>query len=152
VTASRLAASREQVWKRVSTMEGVNAELVPIARMKVPRGVGGLDPGTVPIGERVGRFWILLFGLFPVDYDDLTLVRLDPPAGFLERSQMLTMRVWEHERTLEPADGGCLIRDRVRLEPRLPGAARVLLPVYRAVFRHRHRRLRRRFGALSSGS
>jgi len=39
---------------------------------------------------------------------------------------MLTQRLWEHERTLEPLDGGgCAITDRVAWEPRLPipGAA-----------------------------
>ena len=38
------------------------------------------------------------------------LVRLDPPSGFLERSSMLSMRTWEHERTLEPAAGGGCVR------------------------------------------
>ena len=41
--------------------------------------------------------------MIPIDYDDLTLVALEPGRGFHERSRMLSMRVWEHERTLEPA-------------------------------------------------
>jgi ligand-binding SRPBCC domain-containing protein len=150
--ASRLAAPREEVWERVSTAAGVNDELMPIARMTL-RSVDRLTPETVPLGERIERCWILLFGFLPIDWDDLTLVRVDPPAGFLERSTMLTMRLWEHERTLEELPGGgCLIRDRVRFEPRLPVPARVLLPVYRFVFTHRHRRLRRRFGLLRGGA
>ena len=48
----------------------------------------------------------------PFDYDELTLVRLDPGRGFLERSRMLSQRLWEHERTLEPSgEGGCLVTD-----------------------------------------
>ena len=79
-------------------------------------------------------------------WDDLTLVRLDPPAGFLERSSMLSNRLWEHERTIEPVAGGCTVTDRIAFEPRLPIPGRLLLPLYRTVFRHRHRRLRSRFG------
>jgi ligand-binding SRPBCC domain-containing protein len=145
--ASRLEADREAVWRRVTTPEGVNAELMPIVRMTLPRGIDHLDLGTVAVGERIGRCWILLFGLIPIDWDDLTLERLDPPGGFLERSSMLSMRTWEHERTLEPvAGGGCVLRDRISFEPRLPLPARALLPLYRTVFRHRHRGLRRQFG------
>jgi ligand-binding SRPBCC domain-containing protein len=145
--ASRLAAPNDQVWQRVTTPEGVNGELMPIVRMTLPRGVKRLDLDSIPIGTPVGRCWILLFGLVPIDWDDLMLERLDPPNGFLERSSMLSMRVWEHERTLEPTpEGGCVLRDRVRFEPRLPLPARGMLPLYRTVFRHRHRRLRRHFG------
>ena len=147
--ASRLAAPRAEVWSRVTTPAGVNGELMPIVRMTLPRGVSRLDPDSIPIGTPVGRCWILLFGLVPIDWDDLTLVSLDPPSAFLERSSMLSMRSWEHERTLEATDdGACVLRDRVRFEPRLPLPGRMLLPLYRTVFRHRHRRLRRHFGGV----
>ncbi len=147
--ASRLLAPQAEVWSRVTTPEGVNGELMPIVRMTLPRGVSRLDLDSVPIGTPVGRCRILLFGFVPIDWDDLMLVSLDPPNGFLERSSMLSMRTWEHERTLEPTDdGGCLVRDRVRFEPRLPLPGRMLLPLYRTVFRHRHRRLRRHFGGV----
>ncbi len=145
--ASRVSAPREEVWQRVTTPEGVNGELMPIVRMTLPRGVKRLDLDSVAVGKPIGRCWILLFGLVPIDWDDLVLERLDPPNGFLERSSMLSMRTWEHERRLEPTpDGGCVVRDRVRFEPRLPVPARALLPLYKTVFRHRHRRLRRHFG------
>jgi hypothetical protein len=144
---SRLDADPDEVWRRVTTAEGINEEMGPYLRMTVPRGIERLDPESVELGERIGRSWILLFGLIPFDYDDLTLVRLEPGRGFLERSRMLSQRLWEHERTVEPAAaGGCLITDRVRWEPRLglPGAP--LRPLIGRVFRHRHRRLIRRFG------
>jgi ligand-binding SRPBCC domain-containing protein len=133
----------------VTTPEGINDEMRPYMRMTTPRGVERLDPESIVLGEKIGRSWVLLFGLIPFDYDDLTLVRLDPGRGFLERSQMLSQRSWEHERTLEPtAEGGCLVEDRVRWQPRLgmPGAP--LRPVIGAFFRHRHSRLRRHFGGV----
>jgi ligand-binding SRPBCC domain-containing protein len=146
VTRSLLRAGREDVWRRVSTAQGVNDELWPLFRMTAPHSLreGGL--AQVELGRRICRSWVLLFGVLPVDYDDITLVRLEPPAGFLERSRMLSQRVWEHERTLEEAPQGCVLTDRITYVPRLRVPDRVLRWVYAAVFRHRHRRLRRRFG------
>jgi ligand-binding SRPBCC domain-containing protein len=145
--ASRLDADPEQVWNRVTTPEGINDEMRPYLRMTLPAGVDGLDPESIELGKRIGRSWILLFGLIPFDYDDLTLAELDPNRGFLERSQMLSQRSWEHERTLEPTgEGGCLIADRVRWQPRLGLPGTPLRPVIGWFFRHRHKRLQRHFG------
>src|SRR4051794_37088654 len=118
---SVLAASQAKVWERVSTFEGINDELRPVLRMTAPARVRLLDPAEVVLGERLFRSWVLLFGVLPIDYDDLTLIALEPGRGFHERSRMLSMRVWEHERTLEPDGAGCLVRDRLSFEPRLPG-------------------------------
>ena len=144
---SVLAATPEAVWERVSTFEGINDELGPVLRMTAPARVRRLEPAEVVLGERIFRSWVLLFGVLPIDYDDLTLIALEPGRGFHERSRMLSMRVWEHERTLEP-DGatGCLVRDRLSFEPRLPGMGPLLERIVRATFKHRHVRLRRRFG------
>ncbi len=134
------------VWDRVTTPAGINDEMQPYLRMTLPRGLERIDPAEIEIGERIGRSWILLFGLLPFDYDDISLVRLDPGKGFLERSTMLSQRAWEHERTLEPVEGGCEVTDRVRWEPRLGFLASPLRPVIAWFFRHRHRRLVRHFG------
>lgn len=145
--ASRLAAPAAAVWERVTTPEGINDELMPLMRMTMPASVRQLDENTVPIGERLCRSWILLFGFIPFDYDDVTLVRLDPGRGFLERSPMLSQRRWEHERTVDPdGPGACIVRDRLAFEPRLGLPAAPVEFLVRRVFRHRHRRLRRRFG------
>lgn len=143
---SVLAASRAEVWARVTTPAGIRDEMRPIAKMTTPAGIGRLDQVTV--GEPVGRCWLLLGGLLPVDYDALMLARIDPGAGFVERSALASQRLWEHARTLKDTPGGgCAITDRLTWEPRagLPGA--LFRPVISAFFRHRHRRLRRHFGA-----
>jgi ligand-binding SRPBCC domain-containing protein len=144
---SLLAASPGAVWAWVSTFEGINDELGPLMRMTAPARVRALDPSDVVLGERIFRSWVLLFGVIPIDYDDLTLIALEPGRGFHERSQMLSMRVWEHRRTLDPAgDQATRVSDRLSFEPRLPGSGPLLERIIRAMFRHRHRRLRRRFG------
>jgi hypothetical protein len=117
----------------------------PWLRMTVPRGIEDFDLGSVTVGEPIGRSWILLFGLLPFDYDELCLVRIEPDRGFLERSTMLSQRLWEHERTLEADGDGCLLRDRVRWQPRLGLPGRPLRPLIGWFFRHRHSRLRRHF-------
>ncbi|HET9196813.1 MAG TPA: hypothetical protein VFN92_00985 [Solirubrobacterales bacterium] len=146
--SSELEADRERVWARAIDPAGINDELRPLMRMTVPKGAKdfGLD---VPAPGRIGRSWVFLFGLIPFDYDDLNIVRLDPGRGFLERSSMLSMRLWEHERTLEPLDGNrCRIADRVAWEPRLPLPAAWLRPLIQAIFNHRHRRLRSAWGGV----
>lgn len=147
--SSRLDASPASVWDRVITPEGINDEMRPYLRMTLPPGVGEISPETIEIGVPIGRSWILLFGLVPFDYDEVCLARLEPGCGFLERSKMLSQRLWEHERTIEPAAAGCIVTDRVSWQPRfgLPGAP--LRPVIAWFFRHRHQRLRRHFGGAA---
>lgn len=148
--SSRLNAPPAEVWERVISPEGINDEMRPYLRMTLPPGVEQLDPESVEIGVPIGRSWILLFGLLPFDYDDVTLARLEPGRGFLERSKMLSQRSWEHERTLKPTDGGCLVTDRVRWQPRLGLPARPLRPVVGWFFRHRHKRLQQHFGGAGA--
>jgi ligand-binding SRPBCC domain-containing protein len=146
--SSLLTAAPEKVWARVSTLSGVNAEMAPWFRMTGPRGLDRFEPQQLVLGQRLFRSWLLLFGVLPVDYDDLTFVRFEPGQGFLERSRMISAKVWEHERTLEPHPEGTLLTDRLRFEPRLPLPG--LRALYSGVFRHRHERLRRHFGGRSA--
>jgi len=141
--SSEVEAAPQAVWARVIDPAGINDELRPLMRMTVPRGLPdfGLDD---PEPGHIGRSWVLLCGLIPFDYDDITVVRLEPGRGFLERSSMLSQRLWEHERALEPlGEGRCRVTDRVAWEPRLPLPGASLRPLVGAIFRHRHRRLRR---------
>jgi hypothetical protein len=148
--SSQLNASPTEVWDRVISPEGINDEMRPYLRMTLPPGVEQLDPESVEIGVPIGRSWILLFGLLPFDYDDVTLARLEPGRGFLERSKMLSQRSWEHERTLEPTPDGCLVTDRVSWQPRLGLPAGPLRPVISWFFRHRHKRLQQHFGGAGA--
>jgi len=146
--ASELEAATEAVWARAIDPAGINYELRPLMRMTVPSGAEdfGIDD---PEPGRIGRSWIFLFGLIPFDYDDIGIVRVEPGRGFLERSSMLSMRLWEHERTIKPlGEDRCQLTDRLAWELRLllPGAC--LRPLVRFIFRHRHRRLRGVWGGM----
>jgi ligand-binding SRPBCC domain-containing protein len=142
-----LQASVEQVWNHASTFAGVNRELWPLARMTCPVAFQRLTPDAFPLGRTAFRSWILLFGLLPVEYDDFTLVELEPGRGFYEVSQLLTLREWRHRRSVRAAEVGCVLRDEIVLVPRWPGAGWLLAWIYRRVFAWRHRRLRRLFGS-----
>jgi hypothetical protein len=142
---SRLAATPEAVWERAMSAAGINAELGPWLRMTVPRGLDSLDLHGLEPGP-VGRSWLLLFGFLPFDYDEIGLARIEPGRGFLERSRMLSQRLWEHERTIAADGEGATLVDRLAWEPRLPLPGAAMRPLVAAIFRHRHRQLQRHFG------
>ena len=147
--SSLLPRAAAEVWARAVTPEGINDELSPILRMTVPAGLRGRTVDDVEVGVGLGRSWILLGRLLPVDYDDLCLVELEPGRRFRERSRTLTFGVWEHERVVEPeGDRSCRVTDRLGFElkqplARLPGAAALARAIVGFLFRHRHRRLAR---------
>ena len=145
---SRLAAPAQEVWRQASTMAGVNRELWPLARMTCPGGRSRLDDPSVVLGERLFRSWILLFGLIPVDYDDLTIVALEPQGGFLEDSTMLSQSRWQHRRSVHAIEGGCSITDHVEFVPRVGPLGRLYQAVFQFAFRLRHRNLKKQFGQL----
>ena len=148
VTTSTVSTPAEDVWRRVVTPEGINHELGPWMRMRMPRAVRGRTIDDVSPGERLGRCWLLLFGVIPFDYDDLGLAELGPGFRFLERSTMLSMRRWEHERTVRPAgESACEVTDRVTFEPRAAVSVRMTRATLTRMFAHRHRRLAAYFGA-----
>ena len=148
-TESVVDAPIDQVWQRVISPEGINHEMRPWMTMSLPRGTEGLTIDTIPVGVPIGRAWIRLFGLVPFDYDHLMIEGFVEGRSFHERSTMLSMRRWEHERFLAPRDDGRTgVRDRVTFVARLPlrPLTPVLARVLRAFFAHRHRRLQRYFG------
>lgn len=142
---SELGAPADAVWRHATSPAGINRELAPLLCMTFPRELDDLAAAWQP-GRRRFRSWLLLGGVLPVEYDDLVLAEVEPGRRFLERSSLLTQRVWEHERVIEPLAGGCRLTDRVAFEPRVPWLGAVAERVVRALFRLRHRNLRRRFG------
>lgn len=135
--------------------EGINHELAPWLRMTMPKAIDSeMTIEDAPLGEKLGRSWILLGRVLPVDYDDLCLVERGPGMRFLERSQLGSARHWQHERVVVPVgDGACEITDRLELELRAPlravGATRPAERIVRTLFTHRHRRLRQRWGSAA---
>jgi ligand-binding SRPBCC domain-containing protein len=143
-------APRDAVWARITTPEGINHELRPLLTMTVPEGLQGETVATVALGAKLGRSWIKLFGVVPVDYDDLCLVELEPGARFLERSRTFEFEMWQHERALTDEGSGTRITDRLTFGMRpglrwMPGSEAAAARVVGRIFTHRHNRLQEFF-------
>lgn len=150
--SSVLDAQADVVWRRVTGFAGINDELMPLMRMTSPARWRGHSIEDAPTGERVFRSWLLLLGVVPIDYDDICIAEIGPGHRFLERSEMMSASVWEHERTVtDLAEGSCRITDRVRFVPRRAIVGPVLRWFVPRLFAHRHRRLRRRFAGSPEG-
>lgn len=144
--ATDLASPPATVWQHITSIDGVNGELMPLMRMTVPRALRGATLDDLPLGQRAGRSWILLFGVIPIDYDDMTIAERGPGHRFFEQSTMLTQSQWTHERTVEGMPRGSRVTDRLTWQGRVRPLGAVYRFVIPIVFGHRHRRLRKRFG------
>lgn len=143
--SSVLSAPAERVWARVTTIEGITDELRPWLQMTFPGGLRGRALPEAPTGRPLGRAWLLLGGVLPVEYDDLALESVGE-LSFVERSKLGSAREWRHERTVVPQGSSSLLTDSLTLVPRRfvpPAAARLVVA---RLFAHRHARLRRHFG------
>lgn len=142
-TASRLAASVEDVWRHATSMAGVNRELAPV-RMSHPPERDRLDGDVVlDVPLFTSTLWL---GPVPFDRHRLVLVELDEGRGFQEDSRSLLNRRWRHRRSLVPSGRGCMLTDRLEVTPRLPWSRALTRRVVTAVFARRHRVLRELFG------
>jgi ligand-binding SRPBCC domain-containing protein len=145
--SSTLRTPRPEVWAVVSTMAGVNAELRPFVRMTYPNQAEHLSDAAIVPGQVLFRSWLLAGSVIPIDRHDLALERVIDGWGFDEESTSMLQRRWRHERRLtDSPEGGCVVRDRLVIEPRLSLARPMVHRTVRFLFEHRHRVLRRRFG------
>ena len=144
---SDLAAAEPVIWQTVSRMSGVNDELWPLIRMT--RRPDGSDPiFRAPLDDHVSfPSWILLFGVLPIDRH--ALAARSTGSGFDERSSSWLQRSWHHCRRLDVIGGGTRVCDELEFEPRLRLLEPLVGPIIGIIFRHRHRRLVRRFGRLA---
>ena len=146
---SHLRTTAADVWSTVTMMRGVNAELMPLFRMTYPYDAETLSIADAPTGNFLFWSWILAFGFFPIDRHHLRLIEIRAGEGFVEESVSWLQRRWRHERSVVEIPGGCVVRDRLTFEPRVRLLAPLVARIVGVLFRHRHRRLRRRFGDLA---
>jgi ligand-binding SRPBCC domain-containing protein len=72
----------------------------------------------------------------------------EPGSAFRERSTMASAGAWWHDRTLLPLPGGgTRVVGHIRFTPRVRAFGGLQAFVFQAMFRRRHRRLRRHFVA-----
>ena len=110
----------------------------------MPPGISNIFEVDARLGRPLFRSWVLLLGVLPIDRSDLTLIELDVGHRFLEESPMFSMKLWRHERTIEPRENGCTLTDRLEFQPRV--AVAVTRWFIATVFTHRHAVIRRKLG------
>jgi hypothetical protein len=120
---------------------------MPFAWVTYPDRAARLTAANIKAGELLFQSWLLAFGAVPFDRHALVLMEVVDGEGFVEESSSWMQRRWRHERRLREAVGGCVVTDHLTVEPRLPMTQPAVGMLVRWLFSHRHRRLRRRFGA-----
>eukprot|EP01031_Cornospumella_fuschlensis_P042348 gene42348-51722_t len=147
--SSTLPVDKQTLWKHMTSMEGVNFELQPYLYMTYPAAQADLS--TTP-RSKIGSFLfasiLLLFMYIPVDLHWLRLVDVQEGEGFREHSCTLLQQDWKHERYLVQGENGSdttQIVDEVEFSPRINVLGYLLKPVVKAIFRHRHLQLQRKF-------
>ncbi|UAL31475.1 hypothetical protein K8W59_08560 [Nocardioides rotundus] len=148
ISSFLLGVRAEDLWFQIGTPRGINEELAPLLTMRMPAHATWARLADVPVGEPAGRCSVRLFGVLPVDYDELMLAEVTPGERFREESSTRTTRLWGHERTLTPTPEGTWITDRLLLDvrPGLRATRAIHRRIATALFEHRHRRLRSRIG------
>ena len=148
---SELDAPAAVVWDSVGTMKGVNAELSPWLRMTAPPQAATLRIEDAPVRRPMFASWVLLRGILPIDRHYFMLAEVERGRGFLEDSTSWTQRRWQHRRyVVARGERACVLSDRLAFTPRVRASGPLLDAVIRAVFQHRHRVLRERFGGRAA--
>lgn len=144
---SKLRADRQEVWRWITSIEGIQAEMRPYLRMTAPEGVRSLNDLDISPGIPMFRSRVFLFGFIPFGHSDMTLVEIEQGHGFVEQSPMGSMEKWRHERWIKPAPGDArcvLLVDELTFRPRF--AQRLVGWFIRRLFEQRHKVLRAALG------
>jgi ligand-binding SRPBCC domain-containing protein len=141
---SKLNAAPDKLWDNLS-MDAVNQELWPLVKMTVPEAWRHRPIARWETGRLLLKSWILLFGFIPVDRHSFYLAEIQSGIKFRERSYSWMNREWNHTRTIAKTGPGCIVTDHIEVAGRIPLLTRFLFPVYKHIFRHRHRRLLQKF-------
>lgn len=139
---STLRADPERVWRWITDVRCLRDEMRPLLWMSIPRGIRNLEDVAIVPGEPMFTSWLWLLGILPLGTSRLTLKELRAGEGFIEESPMTGMRLWRHERRLEPCAQGTRVIDQLTVEP-LFGSP-LVKTFLRLFFAGRHRALRRR--------
>jgi hypothetical protein len=150
-----LACSAQALWFAISHMDQINYELAPYLAMTAPARAREQSIEDLALGELAFVSVILLFKVLPIDLHFLKLQERREGVGFVESSSSLANALWRHERFISastPDAASCSITDRISFRSRIRGFDRLILPLVRALFAHRHRKLLARFGAAGTAA
>jgi ligand-binding SRPBCC domain-containing protein len=142
---SEINTTKEILWQHITQMQHVNAELMPYAKMTYPADRSKIGTQDVPLHQVLFKSVILLLGFIPVDLHYLRLDKIDAGTAFYENSYSLQHHYWKHTRTIIERNAKVLVHDELHFAPRISFLGYVLLPVYKMIFRNRHKQLQQYF-------
>lgn len=145
--SSRLKCKRQVIWESISSINGANKEFYPLLKMTCPFPDLRINPSLIT-DRPLFRSWLLLFGLFPIEFDLIRLTKVIENECFEEKSSMALISEWNHHRYLSTPsnDNETIVIDTIQFLPRIPGSGLIFLFVVRWLFQYRHFRLRQMFG------
>lgn len=145
--ATEVPAPVDEVWTWSTSIRGIKAEMWPVLKITFPKGMTHIGKDTA-LGKPLCRCKFLLLGLFPIDMSKLTFSEIEPGHRFVEKSPLLSMRSWRHERVVTPTAAGTCVTDNLEFSPRLPSF--IVGWFVKKFFEHRHAVLTRSFAAAQA--
>lgn len=143
-----LPLSAELLAADILSIRGVNFELFPFVRMTAPTDWKEKPISMWPVDTALFASFVLLFGFIPLDWHRFRFCSVGA-EGFKESSSSFINRQWQHERMILSCDAGVTVKDSVAFESKIELLGAVLLPVYKAIFAYRHKRLASRYGSAN---
>jgi hypothetical protein len=144
----KLNVNKDLFFKSQFSIQGVNYELSPIIHMTASFEWNDRPLTEAPVNEKLFNSIILLYGFILIDIHHLSFKKIFK-NGFREASSSVLMKHWNHCRKIESFEQGCLLTDEISFSTRIPFSDVVIRPIYSFVFKHRHERLKRKFGSGS---
>ena len=145
---SEIDGEAKQIAPELLTMGGVNYELMPMVKMTAPEKWYKSPIYEWPESGYIFSSVILLFGFIPVDLHKFGL--LDTSLeGIRESSTSLIIKSWRHDRVIEDLGKTVRVIDILEIQPKVKTLAVILAPIYEQIFKHRHKRLKQKYGAGS---
>jgi hypothetical protein len=148
-TETQLAVSVNELAHDSLNMSGVNYELGPLLKMSAPDNWQSKPITDWPTNQNLFISTILLLGLIPIDRHYFNFKTIDS-FGFNENSKSLMNKLWSHERKIKSNGSGSVITDVIIYKSKLGILGNLFMPIYKALFKHRHNRLRAKYSKLNS--
>ena len=145
--SSEFNAIPSLLWDAAVTPASINREFRPVLRMTFPNGTRRITE-PVAMNQTKFRSWLLLFGVLPIEYDDLAFSEVVEGQMFHEKSSMFFVRTWEHIRRITPVECGSRLTDTIRFEPKVRVLGPVQMQLFKLVFKLRHMNLVKTYGKL----
>jgi hypothetical protein len=141
---TQLVISSNDLARDTLNMSGVNYEIGPLLKMSSPDIWQSKSITEWPTNQNLFSSNILLLSLIPIDRHYFNFKSIDS-FGFKETSKSLINSLWSHERVITSVGSGSVIKDVIMYKSKLGILDNLFMPIYEAIFKHRHNRLRAKY-------